>query len=160
MSPIAWVATILILAPTSSTATTPAVVLPANAVLLGEPTASGLTRQCSRSTPDFEATWTPSVAEILQLESDLGLLDASPQWPKRLKPSELLVRSRRQYVGLVNRGRRYIYLNAFPSSQGDKAEWHWLSRPYVMCDGGSAYWGLLYEPAKREFTDVSFNGHG
>lgn len=73
MSPIAWVATILILAPTSSTATTPAVVLPANAVLLGEPTASGLTRQCSRSNPDFEATWTPSVAEILQLESDLGL---------------------------------------------------------------------------------------
>jgi hypothetical protein len=27
----------------------------------------------------------------------------------------------------------------------------------IICDGGASFWGLEYDPATEEFTDMTFN---
>ena len=90
----------------------------------------------------------------------------------------------RQYVGVVHDGRRTIYLNAVPVSSVRsetqlyaelKAKNHpalsglpsyldhedyWRERAIVICDGGSAYWGIEYDPQTKKFMNYSANGVG
>jgi hypothetical protein len=53
----------------------------------------------------------------------------------------------REYVGIVVGGKRFIYVNAYPAGG-----------PSSVCDGGSSFWGVVYEPEAREFGDLAFNG--
>lgn len=61
----------------------------------------------------------------------------------------------RQYVGIEVEGRRLVYINAFDVrfNATPSRQWH----PEVMCDGGDAYWGALYDPGTRAFSDLAFN---
>jgi hypothetical protein len=106
--------------------------------------------QCSRWTPRAEETFVPSEAEISRLEADLYKV-------RRLKARQCCLlggRLRgspldyaREYVGIVVGGKRFIYVNAYPAGG-----------PSSVCDGGSAFWGVVYEPEAREFGDLAFNG--
>ena len=90
----------------------------------------------------------------------------------------------RQYVGVVHEGRRYIYLNGFPTDSvredvqlyGElKAKNspalagmpsyladanYWREHAIVVCDGGYVYWGVEYDPVTHEFSNLSENGIG
>jgi hypothetical protein len=67
--------------------------------------------------------------------------------------------SYRQYVGIVVGGRRLIYVNAFPSEVAEEdKDWktHFLGD---ICDGGSSFWGVLFDPATGKFIDLETNGY-
>lgn len=120
--------------------------------------------QCSRQTPEHvDGTWEipPSVA--VQLEQDLHKL-------AELKSHQCCTSGAavgdpdafyRQYVGITIHGRKYVYINAFPAEiapPGRKDDGSWKRKPAMICDGGSAFWGALYDPETREFSELAFNG--
>lgn len=112
--------------------------------------------QCSRHAPaPTSDLWEPTAADIAQLE---GLL------PKFLAAREKSGRSlppkgktyHRQYVGFIRSGERYIYANFYPLSK----EFASLEAkiPIQVCDGGAAYWGVVYRVKTKTFEEPAFNG--
>ncbi len=119
--------------------------LPAEATILPGSMARSLLGQCSRSTPPLgESAWQPGEAEILALEAALpaALRAQSPR-----SGGADLARAphgwRRQYVGIVRDGRRFVYGSFFPtdsSRHGDPDRWR--REPMIVCDGGPAFFGV------------------
>jgi hypothetical protein len=141
--------------------------------------------QCSHYGP-AEATsiWRPSSDDLYELESRL------PKFLKHqeLHPPGSLQGYYRQYVGVVVDSRRLIYVNAFPkeSIAADVAALQqfkrehpevntkdprdfpesmrsldgWRSHAVIVCDGGSSYWGVLYDPSIKRFITFTANGVG
>jgi len=67
----------------------------------------------------------------------------------------------RQYVGISIGGHNYVYINAFhdhPIYFHRQDRNRWRSEPQLVCDGGESFWGVLYDPATRQFSQLSFNG--
>ncbi len=103
--------------------------------------------------------------------------------PPELRPPRYV----RQYVGLAYGQRRVFYGNGFMPHMAlstDSAERSWYGAEgegadsavtdsaraslrerieregYVVCDGGEWYFGIEYEPARRQFRNLQFNGPG
>ena len=74
------------------------------------------------------------------------------------------VDSYRQYVGVVIGGENFIYINAVNKNSGEEFERrleslkNFSKHTFGVCDGGSSYWGVLYNPKTRTFKDLAFNG--
>lgn len=124
-------------------------------VLLPGSTAKDLLAQCSRSTPDYKGIWEPSKVQIDEMESNLFHLeeleskDCCGTGKIEGSPKDYY----RQYVGIIVNGEKYIYINAA------KATWHESSqKPQIVCDGGKSFWGALYSPSSKKFTNLVFNG--
>jgi hypothetical protein len=125
-----------------------------------------LLKQCSRSTPpQGEGTWMPEHRVIGELEAKLrtelpGQLQKSgwvseeevAQFP--LFPSGF----RRQYVGIVRAGRRYIYGNFSPKGAFEDFAAAGDGLPFIVCDGGPNFFGAEYDVEARRFTHWGFNG--
>jgi len=131
-------------------------VLPADAVVMAGANAAGLLHPCSRDAPlAVQGTWQPRAQDILAVERVLRqtLVSRPPygdaDWSKA--PGGW----RRQYIGIVRNGRRYIYGNFFPK-RDDRL---WRVEPVVYCDGGPKYFGVEYDVASRRIT-LAFNGEG
>jgi hypothetical protein len=52
-----------------------------------------------------------------------------------------------------------IYLNAFLAHPMFEDDTIWHRQPIMACDGGEAFWGVSYDPARRRFVGLAFNGH-
>jgi hypothetical protein len=107
---------------------------------------------CSRPSPGqtpgrVTGYWAPSRQQIEQLESRLPTL--APQVPN-------VTDFDRQYVGIEVEGRRLIYLNAFRLP--DHSEMNPAREAIRVCDGGSMFWGAVFDPASGEFSELAFNG--
>ena len=63
----------------------------------------------------------------------------------------------RQYVGVIYEGKRYVYVNAIAMSSAPDDSWR-TSAHYLFCDGGTSFWGVLYDPATRRLSHLAFNG--
>jgi hypothetical protein len=151
---------------------TPALALPPldpkDGAIFPEAKAKDLLHQCSRGAPrPVERTWAPSAIQIAELEARL---------PEALdnvlaKRGEYQNHSRdflRQYGGFIVGGRKIIYVNAFPRSLIDEErsffvqrkrplpDWH--SEARGVCDGGSVFFGVEYDPATKTFSHFQFNG--
>jgi hypothetical protein len=121
--------------------------------------ARDLLRQCSRATPDkVQGVWTPSAAQIAEFETRL------PPALAQVKPQHHAGYGR-QYGGLIVGGRRLIYVNAFPAGaledmDKDRATWadKATHQAFVVCDGGEDFFGALYDPATKTFSEFKFNG--
>ncbi|HDS1124704.1 TPA: hypothetical protein QDZ60_002000 [Stenotrophomonas maltophilia] len=107
---------------------------------------------CSRPSPGREAGrvsgyWAPSRQQIDQLEAKLSSLEA--QVPKVLDFD-------RQYVGIESAGKRLIYINAFhlPDDSGINP----AREAIRVCDGGTQFWGAVFDPASNTFSELQFNG--
>ena len=124
-------------------------------VLMDQSDSQALVEQCSRDAPEIEGSWSPSKAEIEELEANLqklkeidatgccgsGKLEGDP------------THYYRQYVGIIFKGKKYIYINSI--SDG----WHGSKRvPQIVCDGGKSFWGALYDPSIKKFSNLAFNG--
>jgi hypothetical protein len=48
-------------------------------------------------------------------------------------------------------------VNAFPRSMIYDAK-DWRTRALIICDGGSAFWGVVFDPADNSFHDFDSNG--
>lgn len=130
---------------------------------------SATMKQCSRATPNATAAWTPTTAQLPELESQLSQLGtlAARQGISRAiaDPST----SFRQYLGVIVDGHRFIYVNAvLPRERTAKvppAAGHITgplsqheTKPIIVCDGGNYFWGVLYDPETRKFSQLESNG--
>jgi hypothetical protein len=111
--------------------------------------------------PDGEA-WMPTVEQVADAERRLPayLAGANPRLPSTCDPdtppriAARLDQYARQYFGIVSEGRRVLFINCLPvDSRSD-----WRVRPVFVCDGGDAYFQLLYDPELMAFTSMSVNG--
>lgn len=131
---------------------------PGRSVVLSPAQTQMLLSPCSRNAPQgVEATWIVPQEVVDQLEANLYKL-------ARLRADQCcILRGRirypgtyfRQYVGIVIGNRRLVYINAFRSAS-DKAEWR--SEAVVACDGGDDYWGAVYDPETKVFSNLAING--
>ena len=135
-----------------------AAALPDEAAILPQQSATGLLNQCSRGTPDAdEGTWPPSPDDIAALERALPTALAAQGRPELAQAPQGW---KRQYVGIVRSGRRYIYGNFFPEdvtqASGDPERWR--REPVIVCDGGPSFFGIEYDVDSGRFTHFGFNG--
>lgn len=130
--------------------------------------------QCTRRVPwGVRGFWTPSRSVIDTLEARLGeVLSNALEYPSsavdtaRAGEDEFL----RQYVGLVRwSGARTVYVNGIhastrktrygrrPDGRAISDTFPWRAVPVSVCDGGSHYFGVEYDPATRTFGAFRFN---
>ncbi len=123
--------------------------------ILPESAAAETRRLCSRDgPPPFEGTWAPSDGNVREAERRLakvGLLrgDGVPNGIKH--PWKYC----RQYVGLVINGSKWMYINAFLADCREPA---WRTTLADTCDGGTASWGVMYDPGSGRFSQLRANG--
>ena len=116
--------------------------------------APALLRQCSRAAPQGAANfWSPTEAQLDELESRLIRHLESPTSEKST-PRDFGYH--RQYIGFTKNGTRYIYGNFYPG-KGEATDSERI-QPVVICDGGAAFWGVVYDVDRGEFSDFAFNG--
>lgn len=107
---------------------------------------------CSRPSPGqppgrVTGYWAPSRQQIEQLEAQLPSLEAQVPHAGDFD---------RQYVGVELDGRQLIYLNAFRLP--DHSEIDPAREAIRACDGGRQFWGVLFDPASNQFSELQFNG--
>ena len=116
--------------------------------------------------------WTPTTNDIANVEAMLkqalqyGLSNPSSldkyasEWRNRYVVDHLeriianYTLFDRQYIGLIIKGERYIYLNSFPNSDDSSYADSFVS----VCDGGFWYWRIIYNVKKKKFQQLSING--
>lgn len=123
--------------------------------------AQTFSRQCSRAPlPVFQGTWQPGEEDIKALEEQLPAVEG-------LKASICCIKDARvgsvhdyyrQYVGIVVNGRKLIYINAFARRLTEYGYDWWRRKPALACEGGEAFWGVLYDPLSQSFSQLAFNG--
>jgi hypothetical protein len=130
---------------------------------------SATMKQCSRATPHATGAWMPSTAQLLELESQLPQL-ATLATQQGISPSiGDRTASFRQYLGVIVDGHRFIYVNAALStekpakaahlaSQGAGTPFRAEPKPIIVCDGGNYFWGVLYDPETKKFSQLETNG--
>jgi hypothetical protein len=124
-------------------------------VLLPVSEAKALLMQCSRpSPPNSGKTWRPTEAEIKLMESKFSQIKQLKSKCCRGKQIRDLEGSYMQYMGIIVKGKRLIYINAFYHHDPGT---YWKEHAEVICDGGSA-WGVLYDPKTEKFFDLAING--
>src|SRR5258706_12136982 len=129
-----------------------------NSVILDERHAGVCTVQCSRlEPPRFEATWKPTQSDINALEDNWSRLRQLKSDGGRVGEIREYYR---QYVGIVVTKRKLIYINAFKSSILDRTgrRDRWRREPLLACDGGDAFWGVIFDPKTKGFSELKFNG--
>lgn len=122
----------------------------AKSVVLDGQHARALLKQCSRASPSrFKATWAPSESDIKEAEAQLPTLQVKDVYDYY-----------RQYVGIVIGDRKLIYVNAFHSAFLELADLkeRWRREPVMVCDGGKAFWGAVYDPQTKKFSGLALNG--
>lgn len=116
---------------------------------------SAVLNQCSRDAPrSNDGYWSPSATDVMVLEEELVKSFATRQKVGlRVPPAN---EYSRQYVGLFKGGRRYIYGNFYPkqSSVSDPKQ----AKAFVVCDGGPAFWGVVFDVERQAFDEPLFNG--
>lgn len=126
-------------------------------VVLPQKAANEIRHLCSRpGPPKFDSTWQITEADVKNMEANLSritqLKSASGIRGMRLEHPEAFYR---QYVGIVVGKRKLIYINAFCEKSAG-VDWH--TSLISVCDGGSCFWGAVYDPATGEFSDLQMNG--
>ena len=131
-----------------------------------------LLRPCSRNAPQgVTGRWEPNEIQVRELEVRLPqtFVRALRGQAGRFRPMpEPLPTYDRQYAGIVVGGRKLIYINAFPHKMIDfdgtdiAQDWKkgttWRHAAVTICDGGPGFWGAVYDPEQKTFTDFQFNG--
>jgi hypothetical protein len=129
-------------------------------VVLAPPASRDLLHQCSRQSPyDVNGDWTPSTAQIAELERRLpdALNTALSKRSTNNARAEVIAR---QYAGFLIGGRKTIYVNAFTKQETTAGAYphDWRHSAVVVCDGGAVFFGVEYDPEKKTFANFAFNG--
>ena len=128
----------------------------AGPIPLSHTRASELFRQCSREAPSAQGSiWIPTRIQIQELEHALRqhLEGEQRKGALALPPG---TRYRGQYAGFTRNGVRFIY-GSF-SAEGVLRDQKLNGEPVVWCDGGSQFWGIVYNTSTKAFTELQING--
>jgi hypothetical protein len=103
-------------------------------------------------------TWQPTKMDIDGLEASLRQVSSlrAENWPANMPiaidhPEQYF----RQYIAVIRKGRKLIYINAFCH---DFPVSCWRQQLVLINDGGSCCWQALYDPVKSEFSALRING--
>ena len=114
--------------------------------------------QCSRDAPAAQGPyWLPVASEIDEIERELETLLIRRE-DEALRVPKKFLQYHRQYIGFVRNKERLIYVNFSPNIDYYHRDWSLLERPVSICDGGSGYWGIVYNPQTKQFEEPDFNG--
>jgi hypothetical protein len=103
--------------------------------------------------------WTPLLDDVLKMERQLPAFLRREGRARRLhneRPVPLWKRVagyKRQYFGLVEKGRSIVYGNFFCDGGGTD----WQRRPVDVDDGGDCYFQVRYDPKTGRFFALSVN---
>jgi len=119
--------------------------------------------------------WTPSDSLAKAVDGALAPVLAAAL--RRVGAEGRAADYHRQYLGVVIDGRRMVYVNGFhhfyvedmlrtemvvaridTTSPPVGADF-WKRYPVGVCDGGAAFFGVVYDPLARRFGAVRFNGY-
>lgn len=123
-----------------------------------------LFKQCSRRAPKpetrfwFPILWEPIAADVKALETQLeryiGTIDPSTS-PTPAK-GQLY---RGQYAGFTRGNVKYIYAAYVPARIVNSLKDVVPSGNAIQfCDGGDHFWGIVYNPAIGQFSELEVNG--
>ena len=115
---------------------------------------------------DTVSRWTPSAAEIEELENNLGnfltekskttLINQGNGCPIIHKKLRHYIR---QYAGYISdKGDKRIYVNCFWDEDDKTFPLDWKNRLVQVFDGCSYYWQIHYNVTKKTFNGFSVNG--
>jgi hypothetical protein len=125
-----------------------------------------LLAQCSRPAPQHVIQfWQPSADEIDELEIALEQdLEKREKAGKPVPAKNLAFH--RQYIGFIQRvgagpqEELFIYGNFYPA--GEASRWrkrqNEAAEPVSICDGGNAFWEIVYNPSTKTIEGIQFNG--
>lgn len=133
-----------------------AALLPPGAAFVLPPTSGGkILKQCSRAAPqDVSEFWQPTAEQISLLEKLLTSYLSHREKTGAFIPPKYLP-YHRQYVGITKGNVRLIYGNFYPMRETSTTE---ASIPVLICDGGPAFWGIVFDPSTDSFEEPNFNG--
>jgi hypothetical protein len=147
-------------------------VTPAAGIIMPPETGPAVIGQCTRAVPQHvTAYWTLERKDVDQLEYDLPELFARIARDLHNEPS-VTDMYYRQYVGIISEGRKLVYINGFRRSyvhpylrladtlsgkEARRDSISWRNRPVSVCDGGTAFFGVVYDLNTRTFGPVQFN---
>lgn len=110
---------------------------------------------------EVDGSWRPTAEQVAELEEGLKpyLEKAVPALEMQIAggPKTItggLAKYRRQYTGIVRKGRRIIYVNFFCDSFGTD----WMKEQVIVMDGGSCYFQLEYDIEKKSYGALRVNG--
>ena len=106
-----------------------------------------------RGFPKGVSYWTPSQSEVIAAEKEL-IPFLSRSNDERVK--EILSKLRaykRQYVGVVIAGHKYVYFNLFCLAPKD-----WTRREFVVSDGGTCFLNIRFSMETKTFSNLQING--
>jgi hypothetical protein len=104
-----------------------------------------------------DTCWTPSLDQIKELEYILPSWLASSDHKDSPKILANLNNYKRQYMGFIKNGNKYIYVNAFCDVFA-KENKNWQTEYVLVWDGGSCFFQIVYDLINRVFIEFYVNG--
>lgn len=101
--------------------------------------------------------WTPSSEEIARLEVQLMpyLEGLTVPHPKAI--AAMLGSYKRQYLGYINGGKKWIYVNSIcKTSWTEDGFWH--DELIIVFDGGPCFFTVRYDLSSSQFDQLRING--
>lgn len=136
-----------------------AVLSPEGPLALKAAQASQLFKQCSRRAPDPRSQlWFPTAADVKAFEAKLE------KHMKTIEPGTWGAPAageqyRGQYAGFMRGNVKYIYAAYVPARYIEFLSKHCSSGDAIqLCDGGPYFWGIVYNTATGEFSELEANG--
>jgi hypothetical protein len=112
-----------------------------------------------------EGFWMPTTSQLREVEHSLPTflskeLESRPSLRELHEVIALEPKYRRQYVGMIENGRKVIWVNCIPqtSEEGVDPFANWSREIIDVSDGGSSFWGVVYDLEKHSFDKLILNG--
>jgi hypothetical protein len=118
-----------------------------------------LFKKCSRPVPKHVSKfWIPDSNSLNTLYCNFRkVLMLKSIYAYRGRKIDSLSRFGFQFIGIVIKGKKLIYINAFDSVSNPNSEA--LQKDiFDVCDGGFDFWGVVFDPISKRFIDLAFNG--
>ena len=122
--------------------------------------------------PTDVALWQPRPADVARLEKLLPAFMSSQKTPLDYQP---LHEYYRQYIGIIHKGKKTIYVNLFhyihvgdllrsppeyrPVPPGARPEVFWKYDPVCEMDGGAYFFQVEFDVKTGTFMNLRFNGY-
>jgi hypothetical protein len=104
--------------------------------------------------PASATFWTPTESDIDVAERALPTFLMQSRNPRAREVLKGLDSYKRQYRGVILRGRKQIFIRFFCEISSDS----WMKQETVVMDGGSCFFTLRFSPATKTFSELWING--
>lgn len=104
--------------------------------------------------PASATFWTPTENDIDVAERALPTFLKQSRNPRAREILKQLDSYKRQYRGVIWRGRKQIFIRFFCETSSDS----WMKEETVVMDGGTCFFSLRFSPATKAFSELWING--